>query len=113
MEKKIENAEWKIDKLKQMRKRCTFSICFNIVIVFAYSILYLFSSWWIVFGGAFVTAIAIVMSLRSIKAIQSYAQETMIYKLADESFKTEWNDYVTTVDFTLSKQYEAERNKKQ
>lgn len=107
----IENREWKEERLKYLRKRCKISICFNIICVFLYSILYLFLDWWIIFGGAIVTLIMLFFSIKSLNAAQSFAQETMIYKLADESFQDEWGKYVGAIDYALSKQYEEYQKK--
>ena len=108
MERKIENVAWKMNRLKQLRKRCLLSISFNTVIVFVFTALsYFLNNVLYVYVGLVLLCLAVFLSIRSAKASQNYAQETMIYKLSDESFQDEWNDYVTTIDYTLSKQYDA------
>lgn len=108
MDRKIENAEWKIERLKQLRKRCMFVIASDFTVIFIYvSLAYFLNSVLFIVFGAFLLVLAIYMAIKNARAAQSYSQEIMIYKLADPSFQAEWNDYVTTIDYTLSKQYEA------
>ena len=106
MESKIENREWKEQRIKKERKRAVVSIIANTIIAFAFGALaFLFNTGWFLFSGICSTILMVVLNIQNAKALQNLAQMTMVYKLTDESFHNEWNDYVTAVDYRLNREY--------
>lgn len=107
MERNIENREWKEQRIKKERKRAVISIVANTVIAFAFGALaFLLNSGWFLFSGVIVTVLMVALNIQNAKALQNLSQMTMVYKLSDESFHDEWNDYVTAVDYRLNREYQ-------
>ena len=107
MERKIENREWKEQRIKKERKRAVISIVANTIIAFAFGALaFIFNTGWFIFCGISVTILMVVLNIQNAKALQNLSQMTMVYKLADDSFHDEWNDYVTAVDYRLNREYQ-------
>ncbi len=108
MERNIENREWKQQRIKQYRKRCVVSICVNTVIPVIFILLATLFDFdlLILIPGVVILVCMVILNYQNAIRLQNLSQMTMVYKLTDDTFKGEWNDYVTTVDFTLNKEYQ-------
>ena len=106
MDRKIENAEWKQARIKKYRKRNVISICILTLVPFVFALFaYILTDRTLLIISGIDTVLFAILNCQSAKRLQSLSQMTMVYKLSDKDFANEWNDYCTTVDYTLTRQY--------
>ena len=108
MERNIENREWKQKRINQYRKRCVVSICINTVVPTIFILLATLFNFdlWILIPDIVILVCAVILNYQTANRLQNFSQSIMVYKLTDETFTDEWNDYVTTVDFTMNREYQ-------
>ena len=112
MDRKIENLKWKEQRIKTYRKRSTFFICLLSVVPFIFCCFaYIFDDYSLLIVGGGLTVAYAIINYHMAKRLQGLAQMTMVYKFAEESFQSEWNDFVTSVDFSMNKEYEKNHKK--
>ena len=103
----FENREWKIEQIRSIKKRATFSICFNTVAAFVFGILpFIFHSEY----SAIILCVCIVglvffvyLNYRDAKTLWAYSQFMMIYRMEELKNSGEWEKRVSEIDLTLDK----------
>lgn len=113
MDRKIENAEWKLQYIKKYSKRNVVMIpIFTIIPAIFCCMAYFFNEYMCLVVGGIYAVFSITWNLQAIRKLQNLSKMTLIYKLSDDSFRDEWNDYVVAVDYSLNMEFEKKRKRK-